>query len=76
MKTSVYLRPSRKSLEHFPKLGDPAPIEATLDVTRTTIRRAVLHIQKGHAQAVRPHRVIDSDDEAQFAFTDPALVTF
>jgi hypothetical protein len=76
MKTSVYLRPPKKLLEHFPDLKDPVPVETILDVTRTTTSRAVLHIQKGCAQAVLPHHIIDSDDEAQFAFTGPTLVVF
>jgi hypothetical protein len=76
MKTFVYLRPPKKLLEHFPKLGDPVPIETILDIPGTTPRRAVLHIQKAYAQAQGPHHIIDSEDEAPFAFTGSARLAF
>jgi hypothetical protein len=76
MKTSVYLRPPKKLLEHFPKLENPAPMETILDLTGTNLRRAVLHMQKGYALTYGPHHVIDSDDEAPFAFTGAAVVAF
>jgi len=76
MKTSVYLRPPKKLLEYLPKLENPARMEMILDVTGTNLRRAVLHIQKGYAQVYGPHHVIDSDDQAPFAFTGAAVVAF
>ena len=76
MKTSVYLRPAKKLLEHFPDLKDPVPIETVLDVTATLSRRPVLHIQVGYAQSSRPHHVVDSDGDAPFAYTGPTLVEF
>jgi hypothetical protein len=74
MKTSVYLRPPKKLLEHLPTLKDSASVEKILEVTDTTIGRAVLHIQKNYAPAPRLHRVIDSDGAVPVAFIGRVLL--
>src|ERR1700690_374634 len=76
MKALVYLGPSKKTVEERPKPEIPAPTDAIVRITKTTICGTDLHILKGDVPTCQPGRILGHEGVGIIEKVGAAVTTF